>query len=118
PEPIVAESTPPERPAQPDAPDVPEAQPDAPAESVEPAAPAETAGQTRPRGVAERVEPADQPRVRAVPDAAAVVDMPALPEALRARGEASAYLASIRVVGGGGGRSKALQAMRGGRAHG
>jgi len=96
PEPIVAESTPPERPAQPDAPDVPEAEPDAPAESAESAEPA---------------EPAEQPRLRAVPDAAAVVDMPALPEALRARGEASAYLASIRVVGVGGGGLNALQRM-------
>ena len=37
--------------------------------------------------------------------------MPALPGALRARGEASAYLASIRVVGVGGGGLNALQRM-------
>ena len=37
--------------------------------------------------------------------------MPALPQALRARGEASAYLASIRVVGVGGGGLNALQRM-------
>jgi cell division protein FtsZ len=37
--------------------------------------------------------------------------MPALAEALRARGEASAYLASIRVVGVGGGGLNAPQRM-------
>jgi cell division protein FtsZ len=79
-----AESTPPERPAQPDEPRVPADDPDAPAE---------------------------QPRLRAVPDPADVAEMPALPEALRARGEASAYLASIRVVGVGGGGLNALQRM-------
>jgi cell division protein FtsZ len=90
PEPVAADSTPPERPARPDAPDVPRAEPEAPVESA---------------------EQAEQPRLRAVPDPADVVDMPALPEALRARGEASAYLASIRVVGVGGGGLNALQRM-------
>jgi cell division protein FtsZ len=90
PDPLVAESTPPERPPQPGAPDAPEAEPDAPGEPA---------------------EPAEQPRLRAVPDPADIVDMPALPEALRARGEASAYLASIRVVGVGGGGLNALQRM-------
>jgi cell division protein FtsZ len=79
-----AESTPPERPAQHDEPRVPADDPD---------------------------EPAEQPRLRAVPDPADVAEMPALPEALRARGEASAYLASIRVVGVGGGGLNALQRM-------
>ena len=90
PEPVVADSTPPERPARPDAPEVPRAEPEAPVESA---------------------ESAEQPRLRAVPDPADIVDMPALPEALRARGEASAYLASIRVVGVGGGGLNALQRM-------
>ena len=56
-------------------------------------------------------EPAEQPRLRAVPDPTDAPEMPALPEALRARGEASAYLASIRVVGVGGGGLNALQRM-------
>jgi cell division protein FtsZ len=56
-------------------------------------------------------ESAEQPRLRAVPDPSDVADMPALPAALRARGEASAYLASIRVVGVGGGGLNALQRM-------
>ena len=56
-------------------------------------------------------EPAEQPRLRAVPDPTDAPEMPALPEALRARGQASAYLASIRVVGVGGGGLNALQRM-------
>ena len=56
-------------------------------------------------------EPAEQPRLRAVPDPTDAPEMPALPQALRARGEASAYLASIRVVGVGGGGLNALQRM-------
>ena len=56
-------------------------------------------------------EPAEPPRLRAVPDPTDAPEMPALPEALRARGEASAYLASIRVVGVGGGGLNALQRM-------
>jgi cell division protein FtsZ len=57
-------------------------------------------------------EPAEQPRLRAVPDPSDPGEsMPALPAALRARGEASAYLASIRVVGVGGGGLNALQRM-------
>ena len=84
PEPVAAEPTPPEQPEQPAQPQVPAAPED---------------------------EPAEQPRLRAVPDPADVVDMPALPAALRARGEASAYLASIRVVGVGGGGLNALQRM-------
>jgi cell division protein FtsZ len=87
PEPVAAEPKPPERPAQPKLPAQPEP-PDVPED-----------------------EPAEQPRLRAVPDPADVADMPALPAALRARGEASAYLASIRVVGVGGGGLNALQRM-------
>ena len=79
--PMASKPPPPERPAQPESPDVPEE------------------------------EPGEQPRLRAVPDPADVVEMPALPAALRARGEASAYLASIRVVGVGGGGLNALQRM-------
>jgi cell division protein FtsZ len=56
-------------------------------------------------------EPAEQPHLRAVPDPTDAPEMPALPEALRARGQASAYLASIRVVGVGGGGLNALQRM-------
>ena len=57
-------------------------------------------------------EPGEQPRLRAVPDPGdRPPSMPALPQALRARGEASAYLASIRVVGVGGGGLNALQRM-------
>jgi cell division protein FtsZ len=83
PEPIAAKPDPPtpERPAVPDVPDVPED------------------------------EPSEQPRLRAVPDPTDAPEMPALPQALRARGEASAYLASIRVVGVGGGGLNALQRM-------
>ena len=55
------------------------------------------------------------PRLRAVPDPGdpgeAGDGTPALPGSLRARGEASAYLASIRVVGVGGGGLNALQRM-------
>ena len=56
-------------------------------------------------------EPSEPPRLRAVPDPSDAPEMPALPQALRARGEASAYLASIRVVGVGGGGLNALQRM-------
>jgi cell division protein FtsZ len=84
PEPVKAESTPPERPGRREEPKPPAPEPE---------------------------EPAEQPRLRAVPDPADVAEMPALPEALRARGEASAYLASIRVVGVGGGGLNALQRM-------
>ena len=86
PEPVAVQPpSPPERPAKPE----PEAEPD----------------------VAEK-DPAEQPRLRAVPDPGDPSEhMPALPEALRARGEASAYLASIRVVGVGGGGLNALQRM-------
>ena len=55
--------------------------------------------------------PGEQPRLRAVPDPTDAPEMPALPEALRARGEASTYLASIRVVGVGGGGLNALARM-------
>ena len=55
------------------------------------------------------------PRLRAVPDPGdpgeAGDGTPAEPGSLRARGEASAYLASIRVVGVGGGGLNALQRM-------
>ena len=84
-EPVAAKPDPPERPepepAEPDEPDVAED------------------------------EPAEPPRLRAVPDPTDAPEMPALPEALRARGQASAYLASIRVVGVGGGGLNALQRM-------
>ena len=60
-------------------------------------------------------EPAEMPRLRAVPDPGdpgeAGDGTPAAPGSLRARGEASAYLASIRVVGVGGGGLNALQRM-------
>ncbi len=60
-------------------------------------------------------EPDEPPRLRAVPDPGdpgeAGDGTPALPGSLRARGEASAYLASIRVVGVGGGGLNALQRM-------
>jgi cell division protein FtsZ len=82
-EPVAAKPPPEERPAKTATPDVPEPEP--------------------------QPEPADTPRLRAVPDPGE--EMPALPAALRARGEASAYLASIRVVGVGGGGLNALQRM-------
>jgi len=84
PEPVAAEPDPPE-------------QPERPAERGVPDSPED--------------EPAEQPRLRAVPDPTDAPEMPALPEALRARGQASAYLASIRVVGVGGGGLNALQRM-------
>ena len=84
PEPVAAEPDPPE-------------QPERPAEHAVPDSPED--------------EPAEQPRLRAVPDPTDAPEMPALPEALRARGQASAYLASIRVVGVGGGGLNALQRM-------
>jgi cell division protein FtsZ len=60
-------------------------------------------------------EPDELPRLRAVPDPGDPGDAgdgtKALPGSLRARGEASAYLASIRVVGVGGGGLNALQRM-------
>jgi cell division protein FtsZ len=84
PEPVAAEPDPPE-------------QPQRPAEHAVPDSPED--------------EPAEQPRLRAVPDPTDAPEMPALPEALRARGQASAYLASIRVVGVGGGGLNALQRM-------
>ena len=84
PEPVAAEPDPPE-------------QPERPAERAVPDPPED--------------EPAEQPRLRAVPDPTDAPEMPALPEALRARGQASAYLASIRVVGVGGGGLNALQRM-------
>jgi cell division protein FtsZ len=97
--------TPPEQPAASASPPEPvAAQPPSPPERPEkPAKPA----------VAEpESEPAEQPRLRAVPDPGDPGEsMPALPAALRARGEASAYLASIRVVGVGGGGLNALQRM-------
>ena len=77
---------------------------------------------TRPQPDARRAEPAkrvvpeplEMPRLRAVPDPGdpgeAGDGTPALPGSLRARGEASAYLASIRVVGVGGGGLNALAA--------
>jgi cell division protein FtsZ len=67
-----------------------------------------------PEEPAEIAEPAAEavPRLRAVPDPGEPGEsMPPLPEALRVRGEASAYLASIRVVGVGGGGLNALQRM-------
>jgi cell division protein FtsZ len=84
PEPVAAEPDPPKQPERP----IEHAVPDAPED-----------------------EPAEQPRLRAVPDPTDAPEMPALPEALRARGQASAYLASIRVVGVGGGGLNALQRM-------
>ena len=60
-------------------------------------------------------EPDEPPRLRAVPDPGdpgeAGDGSAAAPGSLRARGEASAYLASIRVVGVGGGGLNALQRM-------
>jgi cell division protein FtsZ len=76
------------------------AKPDPPTPPDPPAAPDEPEDQ-----------PSEQPRLRAVPDPTDAPEMPALPQALRARGEASAYLASIRVVGVGGGGLNALQRM-------
>jgi cell division protein FtsZ len=89
-----AESAPPPEPVASKPP--PEEQP---AKVAEPSAP-------------EPAEPGEQPRLRAVPDPGDPSEqMPALPAALRTRGEASAYLASIRVVGVGGGGLNALQRM-------
>ena len=73
----------------------------------------------KPEKSSERATPApatdEPPRLRAVPDPGdpgeAGDGTPALPGSLRARGEASAYLASIRVVGVGGGGLNALQRM-------
>jgi cell division protein FtsZ len=70
----------------------------------------------RPDNPAERATPAPEPdelpRLRAVPDPGEAGDgSAAAPGSLRARGEASAYLASIRVVGVGGGGLNALQRM-------
>jgi cell division protein FtsZ len=84
PEPVAAKPDPPAPPDPPAVPDVPDGPED---------------------------EPSEQPRLRAVPDPTDAPEMPALPQALRARGEASAYLASIRVVGVGGGGLNALQRM-------
>jgi cell division protein FtsZ len=85
PEPVAAKPKPPERPAKPEKP------------------------------AAQVPEPVELPRLRAVPDPGdpgeAGDGTPALPGSLRARGEASAYLASIRVVGVGGGGLNALQRM-------
>jgi cell division protein FtsZ len=95
-EPVAAESDPPERAERPQ-------RPERPAKPSKPSKPADP-------DVGED-DPGEQPRLRAVPDPADVPEMPALPAALRARGEASASLASIRVVGVGGGGLNALQRM-------
>ena len=93
---VAAESAPPPPPEPVAAKPPPE---EKPAKTAEPAEPAPE-------------EPVEQPRLRAVPDPGDPSEqMPALPAALRARGEASAYLASIRVVGVGGGGLNALQRM-------
>jgi len=95
------------------APDVPEpvaVEPSEPARPERPAKPEKPSKHEAPAG-----EPAEVPRLRAVPDPGdpgeAGDGTPALPGSLRARGEASAYLASIRVVGVGGGGLNALQRM-------
>ncbi|MDX6539506.1 MAG: cell division protein FtsZ [Gaiellales bacterium] len=104
--------------------DVPAARPAAPAAKLpEPVAAKPTkpvgAKPKQPEKPSERATPApetdDPPRLRAVPDPGdpgeAGDGSAALPGSLRARGEASAYLASIRVVGVGGGGLNALQRM-------
>ncbi len=93
-----------------------------PAETpAEPVAPKPEPVAAKPKQPAERAKPApapepeEPPRLRAVPDPGdpgeAGDGSQALPGSLRARGEASAYLASIRVVGVGGGGLNALQRM-------
>jgi cell division protein FtsZ len=100
-----AADTPVEQPAE-SAPVPPPAVPDPVATEQKP--PAKTAKPGIP-------EPVEMPRLRAVPDPGdpgeAGDRTPAVPGSLRARGEASAYLASIRVVGVGGGGLNALQRM-------
>jgi cell division protein FtsZ len=87
--------------------------------AVKPAKPPVAAKPTRSDKSVERATPATEPdeppRLRAVPDPGdpgeAGDGSSAVPGSLRARGEASAYLASIRVVGVGGGGLNALQRM-------
>jgi cell division protein FtsZ len=105
PPPAAAPLAVPAPPAAPAAPEPVAVKPDPPAKPEKPEKPAKRAVP----------EPLEMPRLRAVPDPGdpgeAGDGTPAEPGSLRARGEASAYLASIRVVGVGGGGLNALQRM-------
>jgi cell division protein FtsZ len=88
----------------------PEPEPPAPEPPAAPPSASEERPAKRPRQAAP--EPAEPPRLRAVPDPSeSREEPPSLPASLRSRGEASAYLATIRVVGVGGGGLNALHRM-------